>query len=168
MQQYKSRNTSVNKSKPPILFTKVDKYFGWKKGTVVYDIGCGKYPEVIETFLKSKGIIYIPTDPYNRTEAENLKVLKRFHRYGPAHVVTISNVLNVIKEKQERLQLINDAWRILRPGGVCYITCYNSGKPGISTPGSYQLAKPLTSYMSLVKSKFKSAEIKYGMITATK
>lgn len=168
MQKFSSKGTSVNKNKPPAIFTKIDKHVGWNAGDVLFDIGCGKYPEVIASFLKPKKVIYIPTDPFNKTLKDNLKVLETFHRHGPANIVTISNVLNVIRERKERLKVLFLADSILKPGGICYITCYNSGRTGESNPGNYQVGKPIKYYLPLVKEVFSIAEIKYSMIIATK
>lgn len=172
MQKYTSANTSINKNKIPALFTKVDKYFGWKIKEIVADFGCGKYPNIIQSFLEKKGIVYIPIDPYNQTREEQIKSSSMLEKYitsqGGIDVTCISNVLNTIKENVEKSYLIENAWRMLRYGGTIYITCYNSGKRGKSKSDSWQESKTLKSYLPLVRKNFPNAEIKYNMIIASK
>lgn len=86
MQKYTSMNTSINKTKVPAVFRKVD----WEKfrGKTVLDYGCGRYTEHIEKYLEQYGVRYVGYDPYWRPERRNI-------RYD---VVVCSNVLNVIDD----------------------------------------------------------------------
>jgi len=167
MQQFTSKGTSINSKKVPALFTKVDKHFGWIKDTTNLDFGGGKF-ETATKFLERKLVTNLILDPFNRTFYHNANVLVQMAMLGGVHTVTVSNVLNTIKERDERLAIIESAYRQLKDTGTLYITCYNSGKAGESNPGDYQVAKPLKSYVPLVKSIFNIVKIKYSMIIATK
>ena len=82
---------------------------------------------------------------------------------------TLSNVLNVIKEQEIRLECLKDIKRHLKPNGILYISIYEGDKSevGKSTRKScWQNNMKLKSYLSEVKQVFDSVEISRGYIKA--
>lgn len=166
MQKYSSAKTSINSKKVPALFTKVNKYFGWKKGTRNLDYGGGKW-NTATNFLKSKGVRNLIYDKYNRSDTHNNQIMEAIN-LDRVDTATLSNTLNVIKERSEKETILYIVKAALKKEGICYITCYNSGKTGESNPDSWQEGKSLKSYLPLVKKIFGNGEIKHGMIIAKK
>ena len=109
-QQYTSANTSINKNKLPRIYGLVRDRIG--SGETVIDYGCGKY-------FDNWGLPenFVGYDPFNRPNDELLN--KHYD------VALCSNVLNVIKEKEARLGVLealkNLASRI-------YITVYEGDR----------------------------------------
>lgn len=121
-QEFTSKNTCVNSTRVPALFHKID----WVAGTKNLDYGGGKYNNVSE-FLHDKGVINYVYDPYNRNAQDNKDALAA----GPFDTITLSNVLNVIKEKRVRLYAIRTCLNLLKDGGIIYITIYEGDKSGV-------------------------------------
>lgn len=100
MQNYTSKNTSINTWRLPAIYNKLN----WKElkrdalkkhpatPLLVYDYGCGKNPHLIRDHLATMGIEYHGYDKYWFPEA----VCKRH-----PDVIVCSNVLNVIDSATE-------------------------------------------------------------------
>jgi hypothetical protein len=160
-QEFKSADTSINSSKVPAVFSKVD----WKPGQRNIDIGGGRF-DTASDFLQQKGVENSIYDPYNRSEEHNTEVDKPDHY----HTATISNVLNVIKEPYYRQATLMKARDALQPGGKVHVTAYEgngSGVPAASSKG-WQENRRLGSYLDEVKQVFPDAKVKNGMIVGTK
>ena len=118
-QKYTSKNTSVNKTKLPLVYSKID----WSKlkGKKVLDYGAGKYTDHIREFLKSYKIKYFPFDPYNCSDKENNAAL-----HANVDVIICSNVLNVILEDE----IIHNIHKFIRLGNKPYfITVWKGDSP---------------------------------------
>ena len=63
-------------------------------------------------------------DPYNRNCADNKEALAA----GPFDTITLSNVLNVIKEKRIRYHIVRKCLSLLKPGGTIYISVYEGDR----------------------------------------
>ena len=119
-QKYKSAETSINNKKAPAIY-------GMKKAIEVYagnkviDIGGGKYDTPVIAG-KQHGADVSIYDPYNRTKEHNKNVLS-----GAYDVAIISNVLNVIAEKENRLDVVKLA---LTKADTVLITVYEGDKSG--------------------------------------
>lgn len=98
---------------------------GLKKGTEIFDIGCGK-SEKFQDWCDEHGFKYVGYDPYHQSKMLQDVTLGLMAMYPP-QVVTISNVLNVIKERDERIKVLKQAKGSLRNGGLCFITVYDGG-----------------------------------------
>ena len=163
MQEYTSAATSINSNKVPKLFTVVDKHIGWFQGQVNIDIGGGKFDTATQ-YLWQRNVKNYIWDKYNRSYEHNLLVEKEIDN-GEAHTVTLSNVLNVIKEKHVRMGLVLTAFRWVRPGGSIYISVYNSKKEGESKSDCWQNAMTLKGYLKEIQQEiYSEAFIKYGII----
>lgn len=141
-QKYSSAATSINSKKVPVLFKKIK----FKPGTSNLDYGAGKW-DTASQFLESLGVINYPYDPYNRTEEENNVALSKTD-YDTA---TLSNVLNVISEREIRHQILKDIKAHVKDGGIIYISVYEGdGSSKIKyneKKNSCQLNKPLKDYI---------------------
>lgn len=124
MQKFKSAGTSVNCRNPPRLFRRVT----WKPGINI-DIGGGKFDTATE-FLRGFGVENHIYDPYNRSDDHNQRVLKLMQR-GVADSVTLANVLNIVKEPEEREKILRLALTALKPGGMLYVWVYEGNASGV-------------------------------------
>lgn len=161
-----SKNTSINKTKVPSLFTLVDKAFGWTSGLINLDIGGGKFDTASE-YLLGRGVMNLIYDPFNRSVEHNQNILGLLKKCK-VPTATLSNVLNVVKEKEDRLNLLRFSFTSLAVGGKLYITCYNSGKKGVSKADCWQNAEPLSFYMEEVEQVFGNVSQKGNIIYTTK
>jgi len=122
LQEFTSMNTSVNKNKLPRIFHQIN----WISGTKNLDYGSGKFMNQVE-FLESLNVRCYRYDPYNVPERVNQVALAS----APYDTITISNVLNVIKEKEIRCNIINKCLSLLKDDGVIYVTVYTGNRTGI-------------------------------------
>lgn len=121
---------------------------GLKKGIQIFDIGCGK-SEKLQCWCEDNGLKYIGYDPHHQSELIQEFALDLIAKHPP-QVVIISNVLNVIKERNERIKVLNQAKDSLQNGGVCFITVYDGGDKRNTEAGKtrdgWQNRKPLEWY----------------------
>lgn len=164
-QEYTSAKTSIKQV--PAGFKIVDKYFGWKSGTLNLDIGGGKY-NLFTDALREKGVTNVVFDPYNRTPEHNQQALMICESLPP-DTVTIFNVLNVIKEYEMQIEVLNLALRFVKNGGNVYIrSVYKNpkGKSGVTKSGTFQHYKTQREYLEIVKVVFSNAKLEHGLIHA--
>lgn len=164
MQNYTSANTSINSTKVPAVFRKVP----WKGG-VNFDLGGGKFDTATE-YLERFGVTNLIYDPYNRSLEHNDDVLAKAFA-EEVDTCTISNVLNVISEKDARWLLLRLAREALKLGGCCYITVYEGDRSGmgrVTKKDCWQNNLPLREYLSEVREVFPNAHVINGMIVAVK
>jgi len=162
-QEYSSAKTSIKQV--PAGFKIIDKYFGWKPNTINLDIGGGKYDLMTEKLLE-KDVTNLVYDPYNRSQKHNDDVLMACRQFS-ADTVTIFNVLNVIKEYEMQINVLNLALEAVRYGGMVFVrSAYmNPNKvSGVTKSGTYQHYKTQKEYLEIVKVVFPKAELKYGII----
>lgn len=160
MQEYKSAGTSINSSRVPALFKKV---LWYPNGTNV-DIGGGKFETATE-YLAKCGVENLIYDPYNRSESHNKSVILKL-AFNRADTATLSNVLNVIKEKDKRREVLERARKWAR---MTYITVYEGNRSGIgkeSKKGCWQENRRLPDYVPEVQEVFVNVEIRNGLIVA--
>jgi hypothetical protein len=166
-QEYTSAKTSLKQV--PAGFKIVDKYFGWKPNTINLDIGGGKY-DLMTNALKEKGVDNLVFDPYNRSQKHNNDVLMICRQFG-ADTVTIFNVLNVIKEYEMQINVLNLALDAVRDDGMLFVrsTYKNPAKQsGVTKSGSFQHYLTQQDYLEMVKEVFPGAILKYGIIYSFK
>lgn len=166
-QEFSSANSSLKQI--PRGYVIVDKYFGWKPNSINLDIGGGRY-DLMSDALKEKGVTNLIFDPYNRTKEHNDKVLDICKGSG-ADTVTIFNVLNVIKEYEIQIEVLNLALELVKDDGMVFIrsTYMNQKKQsGITKFGIFQHYLTMKDYLTIVKRIFPKAEMKYGIIYTKK
>ena len=169
-QEYSSAETAINgkQGKLPAVFSKAF----IPNGALVLDYGGGTVESeaVAQKYLdqfEAKEMLY---DPFNQTPEHNRDVIRELKSNGGADVAVCSNVLNVIKEQEVRLDLLKKISKLLKPGATAYISVYEgSGKDnGRATQKgkSYQNNKKLGSYLEEVQEVFPEATRKGAVIIA--
>lgn len=146
------------------VFTKVK----WSDGVVNFDNGGGASDKAAE-YLEKFGATNLVYDPYNRSNHHNREVLSQL-REQPADTSTISNVLNVIKEPEVRLDVMLRSKHMVRSGGTVYIWCYEGDGSGVgreTLEDSWQTNMKLRDYLPEVEKVWPSARIQRGIIVAT-
>lgn len=128
-QEYDSSVTSINSSKLPTIFGLVQKLGGFKQGTMNLDYGGGRFDNAAQ-YLKDYDVLNLVYDPFNRSKEHNKDVLDFVKKNGGADTVTCSNVLNVIKEPENRLSVIKNCDRLVKSGGTVYFTVYEGSGSG--------------------------------------
>jgi len=160
-----SDNTSIKQL--PVIVRKIAKIGGWIPKSLNWDIGCGKYPQIMTDYLYDNyGVVNLPYDPHNQDEDTNSSTMILVRRFM-VDSVTISNVLNVILERVIRINLLEKAKRYC--SGKVYITVYEGNRSGMSISvkkDSWQNNRILKSYLPEVKEVFDDVIIKHNMIIA--
>lgn len=163
-QEFTSENTSINSGRLPAVFNMVS----FEPGTVNIDYGGGKFDNVAE-YLTQYDVVNLVYDPYNRTAEHNKEVIRLVREHGGADTATCSNVLNVIKEPEVRLNVLNNIKKLVKSGGTVYITVYE-GKGNAAegpTKSGYQLNRKTADYMEEIQQVFPDATRKGKLIIAT-
>ncbi len=167
LQEYTSAKSCIKQV--PAGFKIVHKYYGWEENTINFDIGGGKY-DLMTNRLKELGVTNLIFDPYNRSLKHNSDVIEICRRFG-ADTVTIFNVLNVIKEREMQINVLNLALEVLKDGGRLFVrsTYMNPNKAsGATKSGTFQHYLTMRDYLEIVKEVFPNAKLEHGIIFATK
>ena len=153
-QEFTSENTSINSGKLPAVFNMVS----FEPGTVNLDYGGGRFDNVAE-YLAPLDVINLVYDPYNRTKEHNQDVIKLIREHGGADTATCSNVLNVIKEPEVRLNVLKNINKLVKPSGTVYITVYEGSGKGNEGPtkAGYQLNRKTADYLEEIQQVFPDA-----------
>ena len=172
-QKISSDKTSISypnpEKKAPKIFTlfKRGKINIGKKNA---DIGGGKY-NTITDWLKTKGITNYIWDRFNRSERHNDKIKAKIEN-GQSDTATISNVLNVIQERKNRIAVIATAYDTLKDGGEAFFSMYKAPTKGIrgGKTKTYQVGENIDFYMNEIESVFGKGNVvrKNGIVIATK
>jgi hypothetical protein len=164
-QQYSGKNTSSNNWRLPKLFKQVEKFGGFTAGTSNIDLGCGRDPSNVTEFMSKRDVTNIPVDPNWDFPAPTEEQLQQV-----VGSITISNVLNVIKEKRARISLLAQAALLAsRDDAHVYISIYQGDKSGRgrrTKKDCWQLHQPTDWYLREVRSVFPVVEKKAGIIVA--
>jgi len=153
-QEFSSANTSINKTKLPAIYGKID--FDLYQYSTILDVGCGKYTDHIKEYLKNFNVCYRGYDRYNKPMRNNIFAL----RCKPSLIVC-SNVLNVIKEES----IIKGIIELIEGYQVPFkISVYEGNKTGIGSTTKkdcYQRNERIGSYLKYFTKK---VIIKKGII----
>ena len=162
-QEFTSENTSINSGKLPAVF----KMVSFEPGTVNIDYGGGRFDNVAE-YLKDFDVINLVYDPYNRSKEHNQDVIRLVREHGGADTATCSNVLNVIKEPEVRLNVLSNIKKLVKPSGTVYITVYEGSGKGNEGPtkSGYQLNRKTADYLEEIQKVFPDASRKGKLIVA--
>ena len=163
-QEYDSAATSINSKKLPAIYNLVE----FHPGELALDYGGGKFDNAVN-YLKDKDVTLLVYDPYNRTAEHNKEVLSIIRDNRGVDVAVCSNVLNVIKEPEARINVLQNIKRLVKSGGDVYITVYEGTGNGNEGPtkSGYQLNRKTVGYMEEVQSVFPNAERHGKLIHAT-
>ena len=163
-QEFTSENTSINSKKLPAVFNMVS----FNPGTVNLDYGGGKADTAVE-YLKQYDVINLVYDPFNRSAEHNQEVIRIIREHGGADTATCSNVLNVIKEPEVRLNVLKNISKLVKSGGTVYITVYE-GKGNSAegpTKSGYQLNRKTADYLEEIQEVFPDAKRKGKLIVCS-
>lgn len=163
-QEYDSAKTSINSNKLPAIYHMIT----LPEGSVGIDYGGGKFDNAVEA-LAEQGVTLHVYDPYNRSQQHNRAAIKALRANGGADFAINSNVLNVIKEPEARLNVLENIKKITKPGAPIYITVYEGsgkGNEGVTKSG-YQLNRKTADYLDEIKEVFPDAKRKGKLIIAT-
>ena len=162
-QEFTSENTSINATRLPAVFKMVK----FEPGTVNLDYGGGKFDNVAD-YLTQYDVVNLVYDPFNRTAEHNQEVIQLLREHGGADTATLSNVLNVIKELEVRLNVLRNISKLLKSGGELYITVYEGNGTGVGgvTKSGYQLNRKTADYLEEIQQVFPDATRKGKLITA--
>ena len=105
-QEFGSAGTSLNQVAR--AFRVIGERGDWKEGTTNVDIGGGRFDKASEYLKDTYGVENLVFDPFNRDAESNRKIAERV-RDNKVDTVTCNNVLNVIKEKESRANVILQA-----------------------------------------------------------
>lgn len=155
-------NFNKGRGRVPALFKKIS----WSPNTVNFDYGCGykSTQERISEFLADKGVEYIGFDKFNQTSAEQEEAWAAVDSAGGADTATCANVLNVVKERDVRVnEIIANVYDVLKPGGVAYFDVYEGDKSsagGQTGKDNYQLKRPVDGYVEEIEEIFGEGNVK--------
>lgn len=153
IQEFSSKNTSINKSRLPHVFSFMIKNHFLSQNAVIFDIGAGKYGNT-KNAVEMLGVTYLPYDKYNidkNTNDKTLSILKD----NKADISVISNVLNVIKEVEIQKDIILLAINNTKTNGKVLIKVYEgdkSGKGRETKKDCWQENKVLSEYLKIIPS----------------
>lgn len=163
-QEYDSAKTSINSNKLPAIYNMIT----LPEGSVGIDYGGGKFDNAVEA-LAEQGVTLHVYDPYNRSQQHNRAAIKALRANGGADFAINSNVLNVIKEPEARLNVLENIKTITKPGAPIYITVYEGsgkGNEGVTKSG-YQLNRKTADYLEEIQQVFPNAKRRGKLIIAT-
>jgi hypothetical protein len=176
-QEFDSAKTSLNQI--PATFSIVDKMGLWRPGFLV-DIGGGREftndnGESIHKFtvaLRSKNIRVAVFDPFNRTFEHNNMVAQEIKK-SLANYSSANNVLNVIKEPENRARVIRQAYSALKdgPDSYAFFLIYEGDKSGqgkLTKIGTWQNNMKTIDYMPEIHKFFGKVYKKGNLIIAQK
>ena len=174
-----SKNTSVNSTKVPAIYNKIDwkklrdnfrQIKGYRPTFYIFDIGCGRNPNLIHDFLATElnkyetRWCYLPYDPYWLDDLTNERNLETWYgNNGSIGCVICSNVLNVLQDDKqvEKLhKMMHDGWK--NYSVPYFITVYEGDGSGIgkkTKPDCYQRNLKTSEYAMLGEA------IRYGVIS---
>ncbi len=169
-QEITSAATSINVAKLPAAYNKLKKAGIFTKGMKMVDIGGGKFDNAVD-MLKKEGVNLKVYDPFNRSAQHNKDVAQAVQG-GQVDASISNNVLNVIKEKENQLLVVEQAFDAVKGNGKAYFSVYEGSKTGAGkeTKAGFQHNKKTADYVSLVEDVFGkgNVEVKNNIITATK
>jgi len=135
-----------------------------------FDIGAGRFDLGKNHLERERGVTEsVLFDPFNRDEATNSAAIGRLQsgeRFGTS---TIPNVLNVIKEKSIRDNVVRQAARSLQEGGAAYFQIYEGNRTGSGrvTSAGWQNNKKTSSYIGEINAHFNDVK-QHGNIVVAK
>lgn len=107
---------------------KIIRNLNFQKNQKLLDIGCGSSNFLYKKEVESIGLKYYGCDPFNKLQSENLKSISACNN-GNAHIVTLNNVLNTIKEKNIWIEILNQAkMAVNKDNGKVLILTYEGAK----------------------------------------
>ena len=155
MQKITSAATSLNQV--PALIKLIEKEKAFKDDMVVLDYGAGRYQTAQNYVQGIARVTYLRYDPYNLSEEDNYVALNL-----KADIVILSNVLNVVQQREDRIKILEQCRDQMKTGARLYVRVYNAPRsakyqiapdPGQPTMNGtcWQNCQPLTFYMDEIR-----------------
>ena len=163
-QEITSAKTSINQSKMPATFSRVE----FAPGTRNADIGGGSFDNATE-YLKGKDVENVIFDPFNRTKEANDAAVAKI-RDGQSDTATVNNVLNVIQEPDQRSQVIAQAANAIKPDGTAYFLIYEGNADGAGKKtkiGTWQENRKAADYIDEIGQYFSDVKKAGNLLVAT-
>ena len=136
---------------------------------IAVDIGCGKWPQDISTFMrKTYDCAYFPFDPYNMPHDTNAMTKDFIFRSG-FQIALCANVLNVIDDTDAMRETIElCAVATYQRNGKAFFSIYEGDGSGIGkiTRAGYQRNMKTKEYIPILKDYFLNIEIRGKVISA--
>lgn len=160
-QNITSKNTSINSTKLPAIYNKIN----WDKfqNIKMLDYGCGKFDNA-KDYIENLNGKWFGYDPYNRTELENERVYKEWF-----NIIVCSNVLNVLSDTKIIYDVLHKIRLFASNNTAIFFTVYEGDKSGIgklTKADCYQRNEKTIEYLKYIKDVFgDSFIVKNGVIT---
>ena len=163
-QEITSAATSINARQMPATFKAVK----WQPNTRNADIGGGRFDNATE-HLHQHGVENVIYDPFNRPKEHNEASIAKI-KDGQCHTATVNNVLNVIKEPNNRHAVIRQAANAIRPDGTAHFLIYEGNKSGQGsvTKAGWQEHRPAHTYLDEIGHHFEDVQRRGNLIYARK
>lgn len=163
-QEITSAKTSINQSKMPATFLRVE----FAPGTRNADIGGGAFDNATE-YLKGKDVENVIFDPFNRSKEANDAAVAKI-RDGQSDTATVNNVLNVIQEPNQRSRVIAQAANAIKPDGTAYFLIYEGNADGAGKKtkiGTWQENRKTADYIDEIGQYFSDVKKAGNLLVAT-
>lgn len=166
-QEFTSAKTAINgkQGRLPMVFKKID----IPNGAIVLDYGGGNRQanNIAQSYLDRFDALELIYDPFNQTEIHNQNVVEVCEHQGGADIAICSNVLNVIKESEVRINILKHIKELIKPNGTVYITVYEGSGNGVGKATqnneSYQNNKKTADYIEEIQTVFGNV-VRHGRI----
>ena len=155
-QEYTSANTSIATLN---RIYKILPDMGYDENSIILDYGCGKYDKN-KNYATENKFTWVGYDPYNREEEENNDTIQ-FIKTEKPDIIVCSNVLNVIKEDNAMINVLNQIYNYASGDTDVYITIYEGNKSGVGaeTSKGYQRNSKLDKYKDYIYEWFDIIDI---------
>lgn len=153
-QEITSEDTSLNQT--PATFTN----FRFRSTDRILDYGGGRYDTAKRAMEQMyPGIKFEVVDEFNRTSEHNKRILDEYSK-DKADVLTVNNVLNVIKEADIREDVIRESKRYLKSNGTAYFAIYegNGSAEGGETSKGWQNNAKAEWYVPAIEKYYKNVK----------
>lgn len=156
-QEHTSEDTSI--AQIAAAFKKID----WPEGSVNLDYGGGRH-DLATNYLATLGVENLVYDPFNRSAGHNSEIVARL-RKEPADSAVLANVLNVIKEREVRINVLKELKSMVKSDAPIFIQVYEGNRTGVGvvTSKGWQENRPLKDYESEIHEVFGGGRKTNGM-----
>jgi hypothetical protein len=167
-QEFTSADTSVNRNRLPKVFSAIK---SWKADSINLDLGGGKFDNATEYLYSQYGCTNLIFDRFNRSVDWNTQILNYVTQVGGADTLTCANVLNVIAESEIRLEVIAQAYALLKSDGIAYFQIYEGNGSGVGSQTKidcWQNNLKANEYISELETYFNIEKVSNKIIVCTK
>lgn len=164
IQTYTSATTSINASRLPAIYGRLDA--DALRMQQVLDYGCGRYIDHIRAHVEAVcDGEYLPYDLFNQPAEVNARSRAEAARGDIGLSVICSNVLNVIDSTDVVKAIAAELAAYAADGAAVYVTVYEGDRSGVGRPtgtDTYQRNEKVIKYLQFFPANFR---VKKGVIT---